>query len=92
MEKASALQAVQELTDLGSVVETYDVKNAVRSKGKLDIHLQFFDEKLEIVAVKKDEEKLMLFDILSLHRYIPVFRTVTVLLLSNGIIDCLQGP
>lgn len=72
------LQAVQELTDLGSVVETYDMKIAVENKGKLDIRLQFVDRKFEIAGVKKDEEKLLLCDILSLHRYIPNVRTVTV--------------
>lgn len=72
------LQAVQELTDLGSVVETYDMKIAVENKGKLDIRLKFVDRKFEIAGVKKDEEKLLLFDILSLHRYIPNVRTVTV--------------
>ena len=72
------LQAVQELTDLGSVVETYDMKIAVENKGKLDIRLQFVDRTFEIAGVKKDEEKLLLCDILSLHRYIPNVRTVTV--------------
>ena len=68
LEKSSIVLAVQELTDLGSEVETYDMKIAVKNKGKLDIRLQFIDEHLKILAVKRDEEKLLLCDILSLHR------------------------
>ena len=62
-------QVVQNWTDLGSVVETYDVKIAVENKGKHDIRLKFTDQKPEILAVKKDEEKLIITDILCLHRY-----------------------
>ena len=73
MEKANVLQAIEGLTDTGSVVETYDMKIAVENKGKLDIRLQFVDGMAEVLAVKKDEEKLLLCDILSLHRYINNF-------------------
>ena len=68
---------LQELTDLGSEVETYDMKIAVKNKGKLDIRLQFIDEHLKILAVKKDEEKLLLCDILSLHRYMFKYGTAS---------------
>ena len=64
------LQAVQDLADTGSMVETYDMKIAVENKGKLDIRLQFASGKTEILAVKKDEEKLLFCDILSMHRYV----------------------
>lgn len=69
MEEVNALQAVKSLTDLDSVVESYDMKIAVENKGKLDIRLQFVDGKLKIMAVRKDEEKFLITDILCLHRY-----------------------
>ena len=62
-------QVVQNLTDLESEIETYDIKIAVKNKGKHDIRLKFTDQKPEIMAVKRDEEKLLITDILCLHRY-----------------------
>ena len=53
------------LKDLNSTVETYDVKI-----GKLDIRLLVVGGKLEVMAVKKDEIKVLLADILCLHRYV----------------------
>ena len=60
---------IQKLPDLDSKVETYDIKIAVKNKGKHDIRLKFVDQKPLIVAVKQDEEKLLITDILCLHRY-----------------------
>ena len=60
---------IQKLPDLDSEVETYDIKIAVNNKGKHDIRLKFVDQKPVIVAVKQDEEKLLITDILCLHRY-----------------------
>lgn len=61
---------IQKLPDLDSEVETYDIKIAVNNKGKHDIRLKFVDQKPVIVAVKQDEEKLLITDILCLHRYV----------------------
>ena len=65
MSKASIL-----FTDLDSVVETYDMKMTAENKGKLDIRLKFVSCRPEIMAVRKDEEKLLITDILCLHRYV----------------------
>ena len=69
MGEANKNQVVQSLTDLDSEVETYDIQMAVQNKGKHDIRLKFVDQKPEIMAVKRDEEKLLITDILCLHRY-----------------------
>lgn len=65
LQKASTVQAVERLRDLDSTVESYDIK-----MGKLDIRLQVVSGKLEVMAVKKDEIKVLLADILCLHRYV----------------------
>ena len=70
MDETDILQAVKSLTDLDSVVETYDLKISVDNKGKVDIRLKFFDGKPQIIAVRKDEEKLLIADVLCLHRYV----------------------
>ena len=57
------------MTDLGSMVETYDVKLVADSVGNLDIRLQFVGGKPEVVIVKKNEDKLLVTDVLCLHRY-----------------------
>ena len=67
--KANMHQVVQTLTNLDSEVETYDIKIAVKNKGKHDVRLKFVDRKPKIMAVKRDEEKLLITDILCLHRY-----------------------
>ena len=69
VQEANKHQVVQTLTDLDSEVETYDIKIAVNNKGKHDVRLKFIDQKPVIVAVKRDEEKLLITDILCLHRY-----------------------
>ena len=70
MEEPNAYQAVKLLTDLGSVVETYDLKLSVLNKGKVDIRLKFKDGMPKIMTVRRDEEKLLITDILCLHRYV----------------------
>jgi hypothetical protein len=65
LRKASTIQAVERLRDLDSNVESYDIK-----MGKLDIRLQVVGGRLEVMAVKKDEIKVLLADILCLHRYV----------------------
>ena len=79
VDETNTLQATHNLTDLGSVMESYDMKIAVENKGKVDIRLQFVGGKPEIVAVKRDEEKLLVADILCLHRYICPCKTCTKL-------------
>ena len=69
VQEANKHQVIQKLPDLDSEVETYDIKIAVNNKGKHDIRLKFVDRKPVIVAVKQDEEKLLITDILCLHRY-----------------------
>ena len=67
--EASTLKAVENMTDLGSMVETYDVKLVADCVGNLDIRLQFVGGKPEVVIVKKNEDKLLVTDVLCLHRY-----------------------
>ena len=55
--------------DLIDEMETYDFKLRT-DNGKLDIRVKFNDEgKPEVVAVKKAEYKLAIFDVLCLNRY-----------------------
>lgn len=57
------------LRDTGSKIVTYDMKLGVKDKGKLDIRLRFTDGKPEVVQVKKDENKVLIFDVMCLNRY-----------------------
>lgn len=57
------------MTDLGSMVETYDVKLVADSVGNLDIRLKFVGGIPEVMVVKKNEDKLLVTDVLCLHRY-----------------------
>ena len=56
------------LKDSGSTSVTYDMKLWVKDMGKLDIRLQFVDKKPKIVQVKKDENKILIFDVMCLNR------------------------
>lgn len=56
------------LKKAGSTTITYDMKLNVKEKGKLDIRLRFADGKPEVVRVKKDERKVLMFDVLCLNR------------------------
>ena len=58
------------MTNLGSMVETYDVKLVADSVGNLDIRLQFAGGKPEVMIVKKNEDKLLVTDVLCLHKYV----------------------
>jgi hypothetical protein len=77
VQEANKHLVIQKFTDLDSEVETYDIKIAVNNKGKHDIRLKFVDQKPVIVTVKQDEEKLLITDILCLHRYTSLLRTHT---------------
>ena len=57
------------LKDTGSMTVTYDMKLGVKEQGKLDIRLQFPDRKPKVVQVKKDEKKVLIFDVICLNRY-----------------------
>ena len=69
MGEADTSRAVKKMTDLDSCVESYDLKISVQNKGKVDIRLKFIHGKPLIIAVRKDEEKILISDILCLHRY-----------------------
>ena len=56
------------LKDAGSTTITYDMKLGVKDRGKLDVRLQFIDKKPKVVQVKKDENKILIFDVLCLNR------------------------
>ena len=56
------------LKDAGSTTITYDMKLGVKERGKLDVRLQFIDKKPKVVQVKKDENKILIFDVMCLNR------------------------
>ena len=56
------------LKDAGSTTITYDMKPGVKDRGKLDVRLQFIDNKPKVVQVKKDENKILIFDVMCLNR------------------------
>ena len=55
--------------DLIDEIETYDFKLRTKT-GKLDIRVKFAAKKPEVVAVKKAEYKVAIFDVLCLSRYV----------------------
>ena len=57
------------LKDADSTTITYDMKLSVKDRGKLDVRLQFIDRKPKVVQVKKDENKILIFDVMCLNRY-----------------------
>ena len=56
------------LKDTGSTVVTYDMKLGVKERGKLDVCIQFTEKKPKVVQVKKDENKILIFDMMCLNR------------------------
>ncbi len=76
-EKAKGLG--EELVDGGigeskPTLETIDLKlssiaGGVKSQVKLDLRLKLKDGKLELVAIRMSERKILTFDIICLHRY-----------------------
>jgi hypothetical protein len=56
------------LEDADSTTITYDMKLGVKERGKLDVRLQFVDKKPKVVQVKKDENKILIFDVMCLNR------------------------
>lgn len=67
-EQVSNQLAKSHLEDSGSLVEIYDIKLSVKNIGKLDLRAKFTDGKPAVVSVKVDEQKVVTFDILCLHR------------------------
>ena len=72
-EVTSGLDAKLE-AEFTSDLETFDLKLttefADHGGKKLDVRLKVKDEKLEVVAIKRNDTKLATFDLLCLHRYI----------------------
>ena len=64
-ENASSLR--QDLDESVSLLETFDIKCTSRGV-KMDLRLKNNSGRLEVVVVKKKEQKLVVFDILCLHR------------------------
>lgn len=91
LKEANALKAVESLTDLGSVVESYDLKLSVQNKGKVDIRLKFIDGIPKIMAVRRDEEKLLITDILCLHRYVYYSNLVNLWPLYSPLYHCVSN-
>ena len=63
-----------------SVLETFDVKfTDPRSKNRMaiDVRIKFEQDQPIIFHAKKNEAKVVVFDILSLHRYIHLHLYVT---------------
>ena len=60
------------LKDAGSTTITYDMKLGVKDTGKLDVRLQFIDKKPKVVQVKKNENKILIFDMMCLNRWFTV--------------------
>ena len=60
----TTLQGIAEST---AVLETFDIKFTSR-KVKMDLRLKNNSGRLEVVVVKKNEQKVVVFDLLCLHR------------------------
>ena len=60
----TTLQGIAEAT---AVLETFDIKFTSR-KVKMDLRLKNNSGRLEVVVVKKNEQKVVVFDLLCLHR------------------------
>ena len=65
---ASSLRTtLQDIAEATAVLETFDIKFTSR-KVKMDLRLKNNSGRLEIVVVKKNEQKVVIFDLLCLHR------------------------
>ena len=57
-----------------SVLETFDVKftnpRAGRKRTQVDVRIKFEQDRPKILHVKRNEAKIVVFDVLSLHRYV----------------------
>ena len=67
-ENASSLRTtLQDLPESTAVLETFDIM--CTSKGvRMDLRLKNNSGRPEVVAVKNNEQKVVVFDILCLHR------------------------
>ena len=56
-----------------SVLETFDVKftnpRGGRKRSAVDVRIKFEQDRPKILHVKRNEVKIVVFDVLSLHRY-----------------------
>ena len=63
----------EEISTFDSILKTFDIKFSTilagYSRQKLDLRLKVKGGKLEIVLLKRNETKVVAFDILCLHRY-----------------------
>ena len=66
-ENASSLRGVLQDSESTTVLETFDIKCTSRGV-KMDIRLKNNSGSPEVVVVKKKEQKVVIFDILCLHR------------------------
>lgn len=67
-ENASSLHTtLQDIAESKAVLETFDIKFTSR-KVKVDLRLKNNSGRPEIVVVKKNEQKVVVCDILCLHR------------------------
>ena len=65
---ASSLRTtLQDTAESTAVLETFDIKFTSR-KVKMDLRLKNNSGRLEVVVVKKNEQKVVVFDLLCLHR------------------------
>ena len=73
VERKNAEELCEMLSDLSpNEAESYDFKLTLFEEGvRLSVKLQFSQEKkeIEVLQVKKNEIKLLIFDILSLDRF-----------------------
>ena len=76
VQQVSAGAVKQQLADERvSILETFDVKFTdprSRKRMAIDVRIKFRQGRPIIVYTKKNEAKVVLFDVLSLHRYIHV--------------------
>ena len=67
-ENASSLRTIlQDLAESVSLLETFDIMCTSRGV-KMDLRLKNNSGRLEVVVVKKEEQKVVIFDLLCLHR------------------------
>ena len=65
---ASSLHTtLQDIAESTAVLETFDIKFTSR-KVKMDLRLKNNSGRLEVVVVKRNEQKVVVFDLLCLHR------------------------
>ena len=66
-----------------SLLETFDIKFTVPGETErvsVDVRLKFDGRKLTVLLVKKNEAKVVVFDVLSLHRYSTIVKPTMIVL------------